>query len=246
MPLRVRVFSDLHYNRRNFDLPPITADLVVLAGDIHCGAKGVIEAKKRFSACPVIYVPGNHEYYYHDFLRVVDEMRREAHGSNVHILERESIEFDGVTFFGCTLWSDFKLTGRLAEAKRSWRTESSQIWYNREDQAFTPELAIEIHRLSLQALRQARAGSPGRFVVVTHHAPSQRSLTAAQLQKPSAGAYGSDCEALIAELKPEVWIHGHTHYCVSYRLDQTLVLSNPLGYEKEKNTAFDPTLVLEL
>ena len=244
--VRIRPLSDLHFNRREIELPDVAADLVVLAGDIHCGTKGVIEAKSRFPGSPVLYVLGNHEYYHQDILRTVQAMEQAAAGSNVHILERRSIELCGVAFFGCTLWTDFNLTGDAAAAKQSWRSESSRIWFGREDVAFSPELALQFHQLSLEALKQASAAAKGRLVIITHHAPSRRSLSEAQLGKPSAGAFAVDCEKLIEQSGAVLWIHGHTHRHVDYRIGRTRILSNPLGYEKEKDTGFDPTLCIEV
>ena len=60
--VKIRVLSDLH---REFLPPPLAprrqADVVVLAGDIDLGTKGVEWALGVFSNVPVIYVVGNHE-----------------------------------------------------------------------------------------------------------------------------------------------------------------------------------------
>jgi hypothetical protein len=50
--------------------------------------------------------------------------------------------------------------------------------------------------------------------VITHHAPSRHSLDSTFAGEPINGAYASDFEALVAELQPALWIHGHTHRCV--------------------------------
>ena len=40
-----------------------TADLVILAGDVNLGTKGIEWIKSTIKNIPVIYVLGNHEYY---------------------------------------------------------------------------------------------------------------------------------------------------------------------------------------
>ena len=242
----IRPLSDLHFNRRDTQLPDCRADVVVLAGDIHCGARGVAEAKARFTGSPVIYVLGNHEYYHQDYFGALKAMEQAAAGSNVHILERKVVELCGLAFFGCTFWTDFNLTGDAAKAKQSWGSESCRIWFGREDVPFSPDIAVQLHRSSCEAVRQARAATRLPLVVITHHAPSRRSLSEAQLRKPSAGCLASDCDALVEESKALLWIHGHTHRRVDYVIGSTRVLSNPLGYEKDKDTLFEPALRLEL
>ena len=34
-----------------------------------------------------------------------------AEGTNVHVLENDSVEIGGYRFFGCTLWSNMELLG---------------------------------------------------------------------------------------------------------------------------------------
>lgn len=53
--------------------PEVAADVVVLAGDIDCGTKGVAWARQAFPDVPVLSVAGNHEHYTH---RETEEMKR--------------------------------------------------------------------------------------------------------------------------------------------------------------------------
>jgi hypothetical protein len=45
------------------DLPNVAAGLVILAGDIDRGIKGVVWARQAFPGIPVLYVAGNHEHF---------------------------------------------------------------------------------------------------------------------------------------------------------------------------------------
>ena len=49
---------------------------------------------------------------------------------------------------------------------------------------------------------------------------------------------------LIDEARPALWIHGHMHSRIDYRIGATRIVANPLGYDDE-NFAFDPGLVIE-
>lgn len=67
-----------------------------------------------------------------------------------------------------------------------------------------------------------------RTVVVTHHAPSAKSLTYQQALGRLDAAYASDLECLIP--LADLWIHGHTDAPADYRVGTGRVVSNPRGY----------------
>jgi hypothetical protein len=53
----------LHLEFQGWIPPKSDADIVVLAGDVHVGVRGIEWARRSFPLCPVVYVPGNHEFY---------------------------------------------------------------------------------------------------------------------------------------------------------------------------------------
>ena len=61
--MKIRVLSDLHLEFEDWAPPAVQADVVVLAGDIHGGTKGLAWAREEFPHTPIVYVPGNHEYF---------------------------------------------------------------------------------------------------------------------------------------------------------------------------------------
>ena len=64
--MKLHILSDLHTEFASFSAPDTGADVVILAGDIGVGLDGIQWAASQFPKVPVIYVPGNHEYYDHD------------------------------------------------------------------------------------------------------------------------------------------------------------------------------------
>jgi hypothetical protein len=58
---------------------------------------------------PVIFVPGNHEFYADVLSSGLANMRVAAAGTNVHALDCDEAMIGGVRFLGCTLWTDFAL-----------------------------------------------------------------------------------------------------------------------------------------
>ena len=82
------IVSDLHLElTRGWELPSGDArprfDFMIVAGDlIPRMERGVAWLLKRISDRPVIYVPGNHEFYGCDIDRTVEKARQAAAGSD--------------------------------------------------------------------------------------------------------------------------------------------------------------------
>jgi predicted phosphodiesterase len=267
--MRVLVLSDLHLEFGTFQPPdPSTYDVVVLAGDIHHGASAVHWARRpsTFGAKPVILVPGNHEFYGSERTSTLDLMRLHAQDTNVHVLDRDELIVRGVRFLGATLWTDFKLdAGRgisvaeaMFESTRGMNDFTGSIRERSEDPScnrlFIPSDAMREHELSrywlLERLKAAAGCTDGRpTVVVTHHAPSARSMD--QLYEGNAL---NPC--FMSELPVEffqhaaLWIHGHTHSSSDYLHHRTRVLANPRGYllrsGARENDAYRSDLVIEI
>ena len=104
--MKIRVLSDLHLEFFDWTPPPVEADVVVLAGDIHAGVLGIPWARRQFPAAPVIYVPGNHEFYSARLQDVLVALRKESRRLGVHLLDGDEFLVDGVRFLGATLWTD--------------------------------------------------------------------------------------------------------------------------------------------
>jgi Icc-related predicted phosphoesterase len=86
----------------------------------------------------------------------------------------------------------------------------------------------------------------GITIVMTHHAPSLRSLPPGHRRDPLTPAYASDLEHLIERFRPALWVHGHVHSSSDYVIGGTRVICNPRGYADEPNASFDPQLVIEI
>jgi metallophosphoesterase superfamily enzyme len=78
-------------------------DVLIIAGDLITRMeRGVARLLERVTDRPVIYVGGNHEAYGTDIDRTIEKARVAAAGTNIHVLENDTVEIDGVTFIGAT------------------------------------------------------------------------------------------------------------------------------------------------
>ena len=145
-PVRIRFMSDLHIEFGLWLPKPVVSgqDVVVLAGDIHVRENAVNWAKMAFADFdgPVLLVPGNHEYYGGALEYTVRKMKEAAQGSNVHVLDRDVFTFRDVKFLGCTMWTDYRITGSqplamfdasqmMSDFKKIKTPEFSKLWPNR-------------------------------------------------------------------------------------------------------------------
>jgi hypothetical protein len=89
----------------------------------------------------------------------------------------------------------------------------------------------------------------GPTVVVTHHAPSLRSVPARFAGSPLNPNFVSDAEHLLADSHARLWVHGHLHDSCDYAVHGTRVLCNPRGYARDginENPHFDPQLMVDI
>jgi Icc-related predicted phosphoesterase len=202
----------------------------------------------------VIYVMGNHEHYHGKFDRsrqyFLDEFSKLGI-TNIHLLENDTKEIDGVHFVGGTLWTDMNKGDPLTvHAMETMMNDFKLIRIAKENfRKFLPSQAIREHIKTKQYIKTVLEGLPedARVVVVGHHAPSHMSI-AEQYKHDTImnGGYASDLsEFILDRAKIKVWTHGHMHQCFDYKIGDTRVLCNPRGYHDE-NPEFNPNFTFEV
>jgi predicted phosphodiesterase len=251
----LNILSDLHLSRDVLKRPENHADLVVLAGDI-ARPEAAASWASGF-AKPVLYVPGNHEFYGGSIAGTVEALKQLCSATNIHVLDNDQIIVDGVRFLGTTLWTDFMLfgsgaqrSGAIAEAQRLMYDfskiragEASEVFFTPADSA----ALFEMHAGWLET--KLAEPFPGPTVVITHHAPSPRSIHPRFADSLLNACFVSNAERLIDGRRARLWIHGHTHDSFDYILNGTRVVCNPRGYVKNgvnENPLFDANFIVEI
>jgi hypothetical protein len=164
------------------------------------------------------------------------------------------VRIGDVRVLGCTFWTGFGLfPGRRAQAIRACRAEMDdyrRIHLLRARRRLRPRDTDRSHRASAAWLRRQLAGPPGTpparaTVVVTHHAPSPRSIDPRYEDDLTSAAFVARRDRLVRETGAALWVHGHVHASFDYRIGETRVLANPRGHPGE-NPAFRPGLTVEV
>ena len=237
----VAIYCDLHLKFEAWTPPILDVDLVILAGDIHTGVQGIAWAERAFTA-PVVYVPGNREFYGHDIDDLPAAVRRAARDGHVHLLDGARAEIAGLTVAGVTLWTDYDdRRPEIMDFARRAMADYVLIANGRAGRRAAPADFLARHVAARAWLRAL----PPTDIVVTHHAPSYRSVAARFEGHPLNGAFASRLDGLVEELSPRLWVHGHMQIACDYRFGATRVICNPRGYPGEWGD-FDAALVIDI
>ncbi len=248
--MRIFVISDVHIEFEPFDISPNDADIIVLAGDIGLGLRGLEWAASNFNDKPIIYVPGNHEYYGEAIPRLTEQMKKRGSDIGVHVLDCDSIEVNGYRIYGTTLWTDFLLFGKPAmgeyraqQSMNDYRRIRVSPTYRRLRPRDTSSMHFKMRRWLESEIEKGRTENA---IIVTHHAPSIRSLKPMTRHEEVSVAFASHLDSLVKRSSAKLWIHGHTHQSIDYMIGNTRVLSNQRGYPREKDTGFEPNLCINI
>jgi predicted phosphodiesterase len=277
--MKIAVASDVHLEFGQLELVNTEgADVLILSGDI-CIARDLDnrdvhnllgEHTKNhryhtfFESCAtqfphVIYIAGNHEHYHGDYATTVPRLKEKlSYLANLHVMEKESITIDDVTFVCGTLWTDMNrqdpitlshIVGVMNDFRiiknsnemvsyKSYlpdpeNPDKDVLKFHERPATFTPMDTVNDHNAMLTVIREAVAANPaGKFVVVGHHSPSRISTHPRYQEEVIVnGAYSSDLSELMLD-HPQIraWTHGHTHHEFDYMIGTCRVICNPRGY----------------
>lgn len=271
MGLKVRVVSDLHLECCEYGhgVPDLgEGDVLILGGDILCARhfkspegrlKKVYETflqKCADSFDHVLYVAGNHEPYGYNYEGSWGVLKEQM-PVGVHLLENDYLKIGDWVFIGSTLWTDFRGENTLemmeaAQCMNDYKTVRITAKYRK----LNPDDTLGFHKASKAYITSQleRLGSEAKVWVLTHHAPSYRSV-AEEFRKGGIanGAYVSDLDELVLKYPQiKVWSHGHTHTSFDYTIGENCrVVCNPRGYYNGYNNSglnldFDPHFTIEI
>jgi predicted phosphodiesterase len=203
-------------------------DGVILAGDI-CSFRQLPDVLRRF--CDrytyVVYVWGNHECYGTSIGAVRElVLNLENEFVNLHVLDNSRWQLaPGITFIGGTMW--------FPHDKDNPRFESRM-----NDFHMIKNLREEVYKENEKTVEFLRLKTQPRDIVVTHHLPSSMSVHERYEGDDLNRFFLCDVETEIKEMRPKLWVHGHTHDSFDYTIFATRVVCNPFGYPFEPNPGF--------
>lgn len=253
--MKIALFSDLHLELGAWEPPAsITeADVIILAGDIASKSAGLTWAATALTGKPVIYICGNHELYDSDLTLFAKMRKPKWESAGIHFLENRAIEFHGVRFLGCTLWSGFDLYGVDLGVKAMLQAKQLINDYHKikkrpGGKLLDPADTLEMHLASVAWLDAELAKPfPGKTVVITHFAPHHCCVPPQFKGSDLSPYFVTDLSRLMQTHRIDLWCYGHTHASYDFRADNACrIVSNQRGYPKEQGVGFRPELLIEV
>lgn len=232
---------------------------LVLAGDLwHAkkpfsffGKSWIREISTRFQY--VIIVLGNHDFWDGNIEKEYKNYRKSIASQellNVFLLQNTSLYFDGLKIVGATLWTDFLQANPVCmkNAAYSGMKDYQYIHQGIGLKYVTPEKILQEHYLSKSYIfeNSSKDYNDQKIMVITHHSPSYKSMPQ-KYNKPELkienALYYSNLDNLIESSEIDLWVHGHSHFAMDYKINKTNVLANPRGYS-EQETGYNPWLLI--
>jgi Icc-related predicted phosphoesterase len=257
--MKVKILSDLHIEDCSAcQVYPVgTGDVLILAGDILNAKHFKTDGYKKevynnfLNSCSdnyekVIYVMGNHEYYGYNYESTPSVIKQNL-PKNIFLLNNEILHHNGWHFIGLTFWTNFNNENpiEMFDAQRIMNDYRS-IRIGSNYRKLNPSDTLKAHKSSMNFLKSALQLAGDNVFVVSHHAPSNRSIPEVFKDSDINGAYCNNLDEFIMDNpKIKYWIHGHCHNFFDYSIEQCRVLCNPYGYPGQ-NTRFSENLELML
>jgi Icc-related predicted phosphoesterase len=270
--MKVGYCSDVHVEFAPIEIYNTEkADVLILAGDIIItdrlfdknekhyldGREFKVSMSDRFhgffqQVCEefkdVIFILGNHESYHFDIAETYSYLKENlSYLKNLHILEKEKIVLNDVTFLAGTMWTNFNNYDSNAMAYIQWRMNDFRIIKNsnrKDDQRLTsvwsPEDAYKDHLEFMGFVNKELSDEDNKKVVmVTHHCPSSICVPEKyQGEVKMNPGYVSNLEDFILD-NPKIthWVCGHSHRRLDAMIGSTNLVMNCRGYSGREELA---------
>jgi predicted phosphodiesterase len=229
----------------------VSAEVLILAGDIHVGRSNVADVLKFVSTRyeVVIFVPGNHEYYAGAEIGSFKSMNVP---NNVFVLDNADMLYKDIHFIGSTLWSSLgrevpNMYHRTRATVAHW-PDFKRIKENTLDSHMARY--DECKDFIYKRINDLELASFKKKFVITHFMPSIKCVNTKWLMDPHSRAanfyFASDTVDVerIPENADVVWAFGHTHDAFIGNVDGIPMYCNPVGYPSELiSTPYSPLVI---
>lgn len=263
--MKIRLVSDLHIDVNEYDFEFEPSDLLVVAGDIAGSWRR--ESKWLRNQDDFVAVGGNHLGYDHSFEILIDTHLTKDDTKEYSLKSLQSefstylnntyIKRDNYIIYGGTMYTDFLLYGKKHAPVCKWTAErwlndfrTVNTYCNRMIRRVEARDYVKWHKQFIKGLNQCLEETTEDVIVVTHFAPSIKSIESKYLNRENRlsspgrelnAAYATPMEDFIlSNPRIKLWAHGHVHSKFDYMIGDCRVVCCPYGYY-HYDTELDPT-----
>jgi Icc-related predicted phosphoesterase len=179
----------------------------------------------------IIFILGNHDYFNSNIQEEINYWSK-INLTRFYFLHNSILKIGNLRFLGTTLWTDLNKGYALDKGKEYFkRFEKISPSFSYQD--VTNEI-LEENRKAVLFLQKNLRETPHENIVITHHAPTLKSLSQKFNDKEDFKyCSASDYEDLILKYQPKLWIHGHLHESFDYYLGKTRIICNARGHNRK-------------
>jgi len=195
---------------------PSNIDVLILAGDVGVKKSLFVFLKAVCAKFKhVIYVPGNHDYWYESPSTFSTKIRN-LNLNNLYFLNNEFITIENQRFYGGTLW---------------FPDDPLNVFYfrNMPDFENITNFIPWVYNQNKQFITNLSSDQRESDITISHHLPHDFFV--------APGYQGSQLNRFFVGKVPEstldiskLWIYGHTHTSMDRTLNRTRFICNPFGY----------------
>lgn len=267
--MKIKVISDLHLDI-NEDFPFVLNEkdiFTIVCGDISADTKHTMSWLNQ-NLTQGIFVAGNHMSYnnLNHSIEYFYSLYQKAYPLNAPIsfMENQYKIIDDIVFVGGTLWTDYQLFGsqnqetsmqNALKCLNDFEYSKTNISGNLKEEPLlplariTPKYCLDVFNKTISFIDKVCNKFPNKkVVVITHHAPSIKSVPKTLKNKEYTPCFASHLDDFILN-HPNIklWCSGHIHSFSDYYIGKCRVVCNPRGYTKyNEETNFKENFIIEV
>ncbi|MBU7315643.1 metallophosphoesterase family protein [Paenibacillus oleatilyticus] len=237
-------------------LPASPSSTLVIAGDLgHFNKQNAMMLTRLKEHYPhIVIAAGNHDYYLvsksiknkykkNSFHRWAEMKRLLEPLPDVHILDGNSIEIDGIRFGGCGMWYDFQYGLQVLKADEDqiyahWKTISN-------DSALIEGRPRLVNWMFQEENRKLHQVLPDSDVIVTHVSPDWTHVPADRADQLATSFYYFDGSEYFGHIHHKIWCFGHVHSRMDYTSHGCRFINASLGYPDKNNGVPQPIVTIQ-
>lgn len=235
--MKFRTFNDIHLDHKNnytWIPKPLKEDketVLFIPGDIatfgtqHAVVDFLNTNAKRFRE--IVLILGNHDYWGNTIEGTIDILKDKVNHTNVHILEKEVIEIDGVKIGGTTMWTP--ITHEMDKLRANGMMNDFHLIKKFKAEDWNREFNLAADWIKANPVD----------ILLTHFVPLRVFTPPMFIGDEANFLFNCDIAAEMYHLQytlPKYWLFGHTHWNFDVEVFGTKFICNAVGYTKFENT----------